>query len=82
MTEAELQNALRDIVEGLIAARPYQVPEALEVFDDPLSDIADRTEGMRTIRTFDDVGMMTSDKGLVIECNDGSAFQVSIVRRA
>ena len=81
MTEAELQNALRDIVEGLIAARPYQVPEALEVFDDPLSDVADRTDGMRTIRTFEDVGMMTADKGVVIKCEDGSEFQVSIVQR-
>jgi len=81
MTEYELQEALRNIIEALIDARPEQVPAALAVFDDPLADIAEHTNGIGAIRTFEEVGMMTTDKGLVVECDDGSEFQVSIVQR-
>ena len=72
MNARELQDLLRDLLEELIFARDDQ--------DDPLAELAERTEGIRQIATYDDVGMMTTDKGLVVECDDGAEFQISIVR--
>jgi len=72
MNARELQDLLRDLLDELIFARDDE--------DDPLAELAERTEGIRQIATYDDVGMMTTDKGLVVECDDGSEFQVSIVR--
>ena len=72
MNARELQDLLRDLIEELIFAR--------DDADDPLADLAERTEGIRQIATYDDVGMMTTDKGFVVECDDGTEFQVSIVR--
>jgi len=72
MNARELQDLLRDLLEELIFARDDE--------DDPLADLAERTEGIRQIATYEDVGMMTTDKGFVVECDDGTEFQVSIVR--
>jgi len=72
MNARELQDLLRDLLDELIFARDDE--------DDPFAELAERTEGIRQIATYDDVGMMTTDKGLVVECDDGSEFQVSIVR--
>lgn len=72
MNARELQDLLRDLLEELIFARDDE--------DDPLADLAERTEGIRQIATYEDVGMMTTDKGFVVECDDGTEFQVSIVQ--
>jgi len=72
MNARELQDLLRDLLEELILAR--------DDADDPLADLAERTGGIRQISTYDDVGMLTHDKGLVVECDDGGEFQVTIVR--
>ena len=72
MNARELQDLLRDLLEELIFARDDE--------DDPLADLAERTEGIRQIATYDDVGTMTTDKGFVVECDDGTEFQVSIVQ--
>lgn len=72
MNAPELQDLLRDLLEELIFARDDE--------DDPLAELAERTEGIRQIATYDDVGMMTTDKGFVVECDDGTEFQVSIVQ--
>jgi len=72
MNARELQDLLRDLLEELIFARDDE--------DDPLAELAERTEGIRQISTYDDVGMLTTDKGLVVECDDGSELQISIVR--
>lgn len=72
MNARELQDLLRDLLEELIFARDDE--------DDPLADLAERTEGIRQIATYEDVGMMTTDKGFVVECDDGAEFQVSIVQ--
>jgi len=72
MNARELQDLLRDLLEQLIFARDDE--------DDPLADLAERTVGIRQIVTYEDAGMMTTDKGFVLECDDSTEFQVSIVR--
>jgi len=72
MNARELQDLLRDLLEELMFARDDE--------DDPLAKLAERTEGIRQIATYDDVGMMTTDKGLVVECDDDTELQVSIVQ--
>ena len=32
------------------------------------------------VRTFEEVGMLTRDKGLVVQLRDGSEFQITIVQ--
>ncbi|MDY7110221.1 MAG: hypothetical protein SYC29_16445 [Planctomycetota bacterium] len=72
MNARELQDLLRDLLEGLIFAR--------DDADDSLAELAERTKGIRQICTYDDVGILTTDKGLVVECDDGTELQVTIVR--
>lgn len=38
--------------------------------------------GMTRVQTFDDVGLMTRNRGLVVTLDDGSEFQITIVQRA
>lgn len=47
--------------------------------DEPACALAEHVEGVRRIATYDDVGMLTRDRGLVIESDDGAEFQVTIV---
>ena len=72
MSARELQDLLRDVIEELIDVR--------EDSDDPLAELAERAEPIREIATYDDLGIMTSDHGLVVECNDDVEFQIPIVR--
>ncbi len=72
MNARELQDLLRDLLEELLFAR--------DDADDPLADLAKRTECVRQICTYDDLGMLTTDKGLVIECEDGTELQLTIVQ--
>lgn len=72
MNARELQDLLRDLLEELMFAR--------DDTDDPLAELAQRIGGIRQICTFDDAGVLTTDKGLVIESDDGREFQVTIVR--
>ncbi|MCW5775753.1 MAG: hypothetical protein KIS87_04825 [Phycisphaeraceae bacterium] len=72
MNARELQDLLRDLLEELIFARGDG--------DGPLADLAERTAGISALRTYDDAGILTHDKGLVVECDDGGEFQVTIVR--
>ncbi|MCL4742600.1 MAG: hypothetical protein KJZ54_10400 [Phycisphaerales bacterium] len=73
MTSETLQALLNDMLEELIMARDNDD-------DDRLAELAEDTEGIRSIRTYDDVGMLTHDKGLVVECDDGTEYQITIVR--
>jgi hypothetical protein len=72
MHQRELQDLLRDLLEELMYAR--------DDVDDPLAELAERTRSVRQIRTFDDAGVLTTDKGIVIECDDDREYQVTIVR--
>jgi len=72
MNARQLQDQLRDLLEAVMFAR--------DDADDPARDLAEHVEGIRQIATFDDVGTLTRDKGLVIEARDGSEFQLTIVQ--
>jgi hypothetical protein len=71
MNARQLQDQLRDLLETLLFARNDA--------DDPAAELAEHVAGIRRIATYDDVGMLTRDKGLVIETADGAEFQVTIV---
>ena len=72
MNTRQLQDLLRDLLEELLFAR--------DDVDDPLAELAERTQGIRRICTFGDAGVLTTDKGLVVEGDDRTEFQITIVR--
>lgn len=72
MNARQLQDQLRYLLETVMFVR--------DDADDPAGELAEHVEGIRQIATYDDVGMLTRDKGLVIEARDGSEFQVTIVQ--
>lgn len=74
MNASEFQDLLRNVLEQVIDAR--------EDADDPLADLAMDLEGVRSVCTFDDRGLLTRNNGLVIEFEDGTEFQVTIVQSA
>ena len=52
-----------------------------EQVDDNQWDVEDEeTPSCNMIRTFDQVGMLTRNKGLVVSMADGSSFQVTVVK--
>ena len=71
MNARKLQDQLRDLLEAALFAR--------NDVDDPAAELAEHVAGIRQIATYDDVGMLTRDKGLVIEAADGAEFQLTIV---
>ncbi|HKQ49709.1 MAG TPA: hypothetical protein VJZ71_16670 [Phycisphaerae bacterium] len=72
MTTRDLQDQLRDLLDDVLRGR--------DDADDPANDLADHVEGLRRIATYEEVGMMTTDPGLVITTDDGQEFQVTIVQ--
>jgi len=81
MSEDLMQEALKAAIEGLVEGRgdcedPEDDFNAAEIAHQAMDEL----EGIESIRTFDDVGLMTRDSGLVIRCTDGSEFQLSIVQ--
>jgi hypothetical protein len=76
MSEARLQNLLRDVLEDLLYARDN--PDELD--DDLLIERTERASSIRSISTFAEAGVLTHNRGLVIEVDDGRTFQVKIVR--
>ncbi len=70
MNTRQLQDRLRDLLEAVMFAR--------DDADDPANELAEHVEGIRQIATYDDVGMLTRDKGLVIETEGGAEFQLTI----
>jgi hypothetical protein len=64
MTERELQDWMRVHLE-----------------DNPSVETEDGDEmAVQSVSTFDDAGLLTRNKGLVIRLEDGSEFQVTIVQ--
>lgn len=55
----------------------FALREVLESFENASGMLPDE---IREIRTFDEVGLLTANKGLVLTMNDGSEFQVTIVK--
>lgn len=75
MNDRELQDKLRTLLEELIFDRDDADDPA-----DPGGEMAEYIEGIRNVVSYEDVGIMTTDKGLVIECDDESEFQITIVQ--
>lgn len=81
MNEDLIQEALKAALEQLVDGR-----DVVDGDEDDLSmaDIARdamlEIEEIESVRTFDDVGLMTRQSGLVIRCTDGSEFQLTIVQ--
>lgn len=44
--------------------------EALDIMEDPIS----------SIETYEEAGVMTSNTGIVVKLNNGSEFQITIVK--
>ena len=72
MNARQLQDQLHDLLEAALFARDDR--------DDPACELADHVEGIRRIATYEDVGMLTRDKGLVIETDDEAEYQLTIVQ--
>jgi hypothetical protein len=57
--------------------------EAVEVLTDALDLYREENDEedspLRRVETFEDVGILTTDAGLVITMKDGSEFQITIV---
>ncbi len=74
MNARDFQDLLRDVIE--------QVIEAREDPDDPLAELAADLYGLRSVCTFEDRGLLTRNQGLVVEFDDQTEFQVTIVQSA
>jgi len=71
MNENELQDALLQLID------------AVTCMDDDMRDDAGLEHDLaevKKVRTYDDVGMLTKNTGLVITTADGSEFQLTIVQ--
>lgn len=44
-------------------------------------DAEELTDAVSRVHTFEDEGVMTSDRGLLVTMTDGSEYQVTIVQR-
>jgi len=70
----DIENRLVTIFEDIL--------DALEFGDDeqPMDSLPECVEGIERISSFDDAGILTTDEGLVLSMNDGTEFQITIVR--
>jgi hypothetical protein len=71
MTERELQDALVSLVLDLVE---------LQDDEDPDEQLADHLPGVADAGTFADRGLLSGNKGVVLTFEDGSEFQITIVR--
>ena len=71
MTTRELQDELRDLIKAVIETRDDE---------DPVIVVGDQAEAFRRVDTYEEVGVLTTDPGLVITTDDGTEFQVTIVQ--
>ncbi|MEN6386016.1 MAG: hypothetical protein ABFD79_12585 [Phycisphaerales bacterium] len=45
-----------------------------------MQEILAQQDEIKSILTFDEAGMLTNDKGLVIRTSDGNEFQITIIQ--
>ncbi|MDQ7014633.1 MAG: hypothetical protein Q9O74_12175 [Planctomycetota bacterium] len=76
MTEQELQTALHEIIDAMLECRKGSGGEPSEEMD----DLADALDGVESVTNFYEAGVLTHNKGLVIELEDGGEFQINILR--
>jgi len=72
MDARELQDVMREMLNLLIEERDDP--------DEPLTDLVESATGIDGVFTFEETEIVTSDRGLVIGCDDGTEYQVRIVR--
>ena len=69
MTEQELQ----DLLHALLTGEPIALDNLLALGDEnPIADV----------QTFEEAGVSSVDRGLVVRTREGSEFQIEIVRSA
>jgi hypothetical protein len=71
MDEHEMQTALNDLFAGLILATDC---------DEYPEDLPDELSGVEMVQTYDEAGILTQNKGLVLRMKDGAEFQLTLVR--
>ncbi len=71
MNENKMQTALNDLFANLIlAADCDEYPE----------DLPAELGTVEMVQTFEEAGIMTNNKGLVVRMKDGSEFQMTLVQ--
>ena len=66
-----METALNDLfAELILEADCQEYPE----------DLPEELAGVEMVRTFEEAGILTDDKGLVLRMKDGSEFQITVVR--
>ena len=71
MDEHQMQTALGHLfAELILEADCQEYPE----------DLPEELSGVEMVRTFEEAGILTDDKGLVLRMKDGSEFQITVVR--
>ena len=71
MNENKMQTALNDLFANLIlAADCDEYPE----------DLPGELATVELVQTFEEAGIMTNNKGLVVRMKDGSEFQMTLVQ--
>lgn len=66
------------VLQSVVKAM-FDQAEAFDLLTDDVDDVADLIVGA-DVRTFEDAGILTNNKGLVVRLPDGSEFQLTIVR--
>lgn len=73
LTEAEV----RDVHDEHLGAGLTEI-EFRDTLLEAISESIDFDGEVRSIRTFEDVGLLTLDQGLVVRMNDGAEFHLTI----
>jgi hypothetical protein len=69
--EREMETALNDLfAELILEADCQEYPE----------DLPEELAGVEMVRTFEEAGILTYNKGLVLRMKDGGEFQITVVR--
>lgn len=82
MTDQDLQDTLRIIIENLIDARDEDdgSDDADGTLADAMRDMVGDAEEIRSVTTFESAQLLTRNAGIVLRMQNGSEFQVSIVQ--
>ncbi len=71
MNDAELERALYDLLAAVTMA---------DFDDEPEITVPDELADLDIISTFEEAGLLTMNKGLVLRMKDRSEWQITIVR--
>ena len=74
MTEQRLEELFQEIIE----IYEERQEEEADVYND--SDVSNYEPTFASVMTFEEKGVLTNDRGLVIKMQDGKEFQVTLVR--